>query len=691
MKKILIGLGVVIVLLVLAVLIVPALIPVDTYKAQIVSRLEAATGRTVRIDGPMTLSVLPVLGVSAEKVSLANAPGRTPAQMVTLDKLDVRIAVFPLLRGQLVVDAFVLEKPVIALSVDKAGTPNWQFAAKAAAPAAPVPGARNPPPAASPGGGSAPISGLSLSDVRIVDGQATYADARTGASYQADAINMTVSLPSLTSPMQASGSLVWNQQKISLTLNLADPNALLTGTSTAIDAKLSGDPLTLAFKGQMSSGKAVAARGDLDLDVPSVRKLAAWAGKPLTAPGSGFGPLKISGTVDVAGAKAAFTKATLSLDAIKGSGDFRYDGTGAKPDVNARLALGTLDLNPYLPPQSGGGGTGAPAAPSGPAHPPAAPASAPAGATPSHEWSDVPIDFSPLRAADADLDLAVDGLIYRKIKIGKSHLTVALKGGRLVADLTDMALYQGNGKAKVTADDSQATPAVGLDFDLAGVQANPLLSDAMDLTRLEGTANGAVSVTGHGASQRAIVSSLDGSGKVQFLNGAIRGIDIPAMVRNVTSAFTGAQGGPQKTDFSEMGGTFTIKNGILTNNDMAMQSPLLRVSGKGTVDIPKQTVDYRVEPKMVASLQGQGGQGNLGGIAVPVVVQGPWDNLSYKPDLSGMVKSLTTNPPKSLNDLKNMFKGGGSAPGQASGSGSGSGSTAPAQNPLGALKGLLGK
>lgn len=685
MKKLLIGIGVVVVLLVLAAFIVPALIPADAYKGEIVSRLEAATGRTVRIDGPMTLSVLPVLGVSAEKVSVANAPGRSPAQMVTLDKLDVRVALFPLLHGQLVVDAFVLEKPVIALSVDKAGTPNWQFAAKsmAASAPAPAPSPKNPPPAAPAPSGGAPISGLSLSDVRIVDGQASYADARTGASYQADAINMTVSLPSLTSPMQATGSLVWNQQKISLTLNVADPNALLSGASTAIDAKLSGDPLTLAFKGRMSSGKAVAARGALDLDVPSVRKLAAWAGKPLTAPGSGFGPLKISGTVDVAGAKAAFTKATLSLDAIKGSGDFRYDGTGAKPDVNARLALGTLDLNPYLPPQSGGGGTGAPAAPSGPAHP----ASAPAGAAPSHAWSDAPIDFSPLRAADADLDLAVDGLVYRKIKIGKSHLTVALKGGRLVADLTDMALYQGNGKAKVTADASQATSAVGLDFDLAGVQANPLLSDAMDLTRLEGTANGTVSVTGHGASQRAIVSSLDGSGKVQFLNGAIRGIDIPAMVRNVTSAFTGGQGGQQKTDFSEMSGTFTIKNGILTNNDMAMQSPLLRVSGKGTVDIPKQTVDYRLEPTMVASLQGQGGAGNLGGLTVPVVIQGPWDNLSYKPDLSAMVKSLAPNAPKSLNDLKNLFKGGGSSSDQTSGSGS----SAPAQNPLGALKGLLGK
>ncbi len=673
MKKFLIGLGVVIVLLVVAVFVVPPLIPADTYKSQIVERLQAATGRTVRIDGPLKLSVLPVLGFSAEKVSLANAPGQSPPQMVTLDKLDVRVAVIPLLRGDLVVDSFVLERPVIALSVDKNGTPNWQFTAKTAVQSSP---AARPAPTAPAAGGSAPISGLSLSNVRIADGQATYADARSGATYKADAINMNVSLPSLSSPMKASGSLVWNQEKISLTLNVADPNALLNGRQTAIDTQVASTPITLGFKGQLSSGKTMNARGDVNLDVPSVRKLAQWAGQPLKAPGSGYGPLKISGTVNVTGAKAEFAKATLALDALKGTGDFKYDGTGKRPYVNARLAMGMLDVNPYLPPESAGG-TGAPAAPAKPA---------PAASAQSHEWSDAPIDVSPLRAADADLDLTVDGLVYRKIKIGKSHLTVALKDGKLTTDLTDMAAYQGHGKSKLTVDASQSVPALALNFDLAGFQANPFLTDAMDMTRLDGTANANLQVTGRGASQRAIVSSLDGAGKVQFTNGAIRGIDLASMLRNVTSAFTGGQASQQKTDFSELGGTFTIKNGILTNNDMAMQSPLLRVTGKGTVDMPKQSVDYRIEPKAVASLQGQGGKSDLGGIGVPVLVQGPWDNLSYRPDLTAMVPNIGKNVP----NLKGLLPGQGGAPSSAQQPGT---AQAPpeGQNPVNTLKNLFGK
>jgi AsmA protein len=673
MKKLLIGVGVVIVVVVVAVLVVPALIPADTYKAQIVERVQAATGRTVQIDGPLKLSVLPVLGFSAEKVSLANAPSQSPPQMVTLDKLDVRVAVLPLLRGELVVDSFVLEKPVIALSVDKNGTPNWQFDAKSAVQSSP---AAHQAPAAPAANGASPISGLSLSNVRIADGQATYADARSGASYKADAINMDVSLPSLSSPMKANGSLVWNQEKISLTLNVADANALLNGGQTGIDTQLSSAPITLGFKGQLTSGKTMDARGDVNLDVPSVRKLAQWAGEPLNAPGSGYGPLKISGTANVTGGtKAEFTNATLSLDAIKGTGDFRYDGSGKRPYVNARLAMGTLDVNPYLPPEPAGA-SGAPAAPAKPA---------PAASAASHEWSDAPIDLAPLRTADADLDLAVDGLIYKKIKIGKTHLAVTLKDGKLVSDLTDMAAYQGHGKSKLTLDASQNVPALALNFDLAGFQANPFLKDFMDMERLEGTANADLEVTGRGGSQRAIVSSLNGAGKVQFTNGAIHGIDLASMVRNVTNAFTGGQAGQKKTDFSELGGTFTIKNGILTNNDMAMESPLLRVTGKGTVDIPKQSVDYRVDPKVVASLQGQGGKSDLGGIGVPVLIQGPWDNLSYRPDLTAMVPNIGKNVP----NLKNLIPGQGTSPSaQQPGTAQ---APAPNSNPVNQLKSLFGK
>ena len=139
MKKVLIGLGAVIVVLVIAALVVPMLIPVDTYKGRLLAAIQDATGREARIDGDFGFSILPNVQFTAGKVSLANAKGASPDKMVTLDNLKVRVAVMPLLSGNVQIDSFVLDKPVINLSVDKNGVPNWQFAKKEAAARRPSP------------------------------------------------------------------------------------------------------------------------------------------------------------------------------------------------------------------------------------------------------------------------------------------------------------------------------------------------------------------------------------------------------------------------------------------------------------------------------------------------------------------------------------------------------------------------
>jgi AsmA protein len=109
--------------------------------------------------------------------------------------------------------------------------------------------------------------------------------------------------------------------------------------------------------------------------------------------------------------------------------------------------------------------------------------------------------------------------------------------------------------------------------------------------------------------------------------------------------------------FAELGGTYVIARGVLTNQDMLLRSPLLRVSGKGTVDLPRRRVDYRIEPKVVASTKGQGSTADAAGIKVPVIVSGPWDNLSYKPDLAGALGGLAKDPKKALDSLKGLIPG----------------------------------
>ena len=672
MKKLLIGILVLVVLVVAAVIILPFFIPLDAVKQQVTARAEAATGRKLTIAGDFDLSILPRVQIKAGDVTFANAPGAQHANMLELAELEVGLSLFPLISRRVEVTSFVLIDPVINLEVDANGRPNWQFEEQGSSADA---GSGKPASGRSGGdGGSKGLDEVSLGDVRLVNGTVRFADLQAGTSQEIQSINVEINLPSLDQTMTAAGSLAWNGQTIDLTLQVDKPRALMEGVSTGVATAIKSALVTLDYKGTVTNAKPAAVTGDVSLTVPSIRELAAWTGNPIEAAGGGLGPLSVKGALDMAGKSIAFKGAEISIDNMNATGDFAVDTGGRVPSIVASLEVDKLDLNTYLPPESdktAAAATGTPAASAG------------GGSAPGRsDWSDDPIDLSALNSVDADLSFATGGIFVKEIKVGRTALKTILKGGKLSLELTEMALYDGQGTGRITVD--AGSNSITQKLDLKGVQAAPLLTDAAGFDRIEGTANIVADVKTRGASQRQLVSALNGKGSIQFLNGAVRGINIGAMVRNVSSAFLdGSAGETQKTDFAELAGTYTITKGIVKNDDLFLKSPLLRVDGKGTADMPKRTVDYRVTPKVVASAEGQGGTDQLGGLAVPVMITGPWDDLSYTPDLTGAIDEAVKNPSGFLESLKSIIPGVGS-------SDSSDGESEPLANPLDSLKKLFG-
>src|SRR5689334_7270085 len=93
----LIGAGVALLLLIVA----PFLIPVDAYRARIEQAALEKTGRTLKINGPLQITLFPSPGVSAHDVTLANVPGGHARYMATTADLDVAVRFWPLLRGRI--------------------------------------------------------------------------------------------------------------------------------------------------------------------------------------------------------------------------------------------------------------------------------------------------------------------------------------------------------------------------------------------------------------------------------------------------------------------------------------------------------------------------------------------------------------------------------------------------------------
>ncbi|MBR9979452.1 MAG: hypothetical protein KFF50_00350, partial [Desulfatitalea sp.] len=137
----------------------------------------------------------------------------------------------------------------------------------------------------------------------------------------------------------------------------------------------------------------------------------------------------------------------------------------------------------------------------------------------------------------------------------------------------------------------------------------------------------------------AIRKTLTGKGELNFNNGAIIGIDLADMVRNVQTAF-GLAERPTKqprTDFSELVVPFSIDAGLFSMDNARLNSPLLRLVAGGTANLVQETLAMRVEPKFVGTLKGQGDTAERAGIIVPVLISGSFDDPKFRPDLAAIL------------------------------------------------------
>jgi len=297
------------------------------------------------------------------------------------------------------------------------------------------------------------------------------------------------------------------------------------------------------------------------------------------------------------------------------------------PGIGASLSAQTLDLNRLL------SDLGAPPSSAATEASVSAGEGAPAG-------GEAKIDFSPLKAINANLELNVGQLVYETFKIDAAAIKATLYGGKLSAEIPSLTLYNGSGTGTLEIDASGEVPTQHIRLSLANVDAYPCLNDAVEFQSIEGKAAIDVDLTASGDSRPAMISSLDGTTKLAFADGALRGLNVAKMLRNLTTGIlTGWQYNEEaKTVFSALGASFTLANGQAQTDDLRLSGPLVSMGGAGTVDLPAETLKFRVNPLMLASVEGGGGKNRLLGFPVPVAISGPWAEPLFYPDIVGILE-----------------------------------------------------
>jgi len=614
--------------LVAAIFMVPRLVDVQQYQPVIEEKISAATGRKVSLGGDIKLSLFPWVGVSLSDFQIANPEGFSAETFLRVNAFQAHVKVMPLLSREIYVDKVVLDGPQVNLEKLKNGRANWQgFGSEKKAAAA----AESQTPAAAEQSGGFAVKSLEVGEFALKGGEVAYADWQQGTSSSVTDIFLQLKDVSLTRPLNLNFSATFEGKPIGLHGQLGP----LASAGGAVGKGSIPVDLSVHIAEQLKA-KLV---GQLEDVVGDVRYNFAVTSEPFSPRnlGKAMGievfpvqtadptaldkvelALKASGTpqsVTVQGGRLVLDDSKLTFEAkVKSFAPLNFVASGN---------LDQIDLDRYLPPATeqesaseNGGGEPAPAT------------------------EQKTTDYTPFRALTLDTRFTAGTL---KVKGGTlENVVVRLTGnkGLFTVDPMSTDLYSGSFTSTTTVDLRNRAPVTKVAAETTGVQVGPLLKDFADKDVLEGALASKVALSFRGDSPEAIKKSLNGEGQLSFADGAIVGIDLAGMVRNVQASFGLADTPTEKprTDFAELLAPFTINNGLVNTPGTTLSSPLIRVAAAGSAHLVTEELNMKVRPKFVATLKGQGDTSERSGIMVPIQIGGTFTKPTFAPDLAGLVQ-----------------------------------------------------
>lgn len=234
----------------------------NKYKSEISTLAEEQLGRKLAINGEAKLGISFSPTLIINDVELANAEGASQPEMVKVGSLEVKLALLPLLKRQVVIDRVVLQNPIINLEVAADGTPNWVFKKsggqvspqqlelmkdqaiatglvdmKTADKAAEIV-QKNPAAAA--------LAGFAAKKVLIENGQFSMVNYQNGSAFDVELVRFVMAAPSMDSAIQTEFEVLFNGQNIKGKVMLGALSTLLSGAEAyPVEADLSAYGVSL--------------------------------------------------------------------------------------------------------------------------------------------------------------------------------------------------------------------------------------------------------------------------------------------------------------------------------------------------------------------------------------------------------------------------------------------------------------
>jgi len=578
-------------LLVLAVIAAPMVVDPNDYREEIKQAVKEKTGRDLLINGELSLSVFPWLGVGINQVSLSNADGFKDNYFAQIEQANVKIKLLPLISHQIDVSTIVLKGLTLNLAKNQQGVTNWADLAK---PSTRKAAQETTTPSNKPSG--AELAAIAIGGVEIIDANVNWSDASNNESYRVIDLELTTESLSLGKPMAVDLAFTVDSSHPKVTARLELSGDLLINEALnrfnfhnmklAIDA--AGEPIP---------------NGAMQVDLAS----------QLTVDLADLGQVKLE-------------PLTISFDDSTLTGFVALENL-SKPAVNFNLALDTIDVDRYLPKQAAVEGSTA--------KPKAVLASPVASAL-------IPVET--IRGLNIDGQFEIGALKVNGLKADQVSLQLLAKNGVLSSEQQVKVFYGGSYSGKTVVDARQQTPKISVKEQASNIDIGPLLQDLTGKSSLSGEANIKANVNTRGNSIAAFKSALNGTASLSLKEGAISGIDVAALMQQAQAVLKGdvsavSTAGTGSTPFSDMSASAKIMNGLVQNDDLLISSPLINVVGAGSADLVSEKLDYRLTLQRTKALSEAelADTKDLKNLRVPVNVAGTFAEPSIQLDVKAIL------------------------------------------------------
>jgi len=500
LKRLLIGLVVLIVLAGVGIAALVYLVDWNDFKETIQNQTKKHTGRDLVIAGDLSPSVFPWAGISIGEISLANAEGFGEQPFAKIGSADVKVELLPLLRKVVNIRTVELSGLNVDLQRGADGSTNWDDLLNRTTTTTTT---TDDDTTTEVEGSTATIAALAVGGIQITDANVSWRDATSGTDAKLSGFNLQTGAIELEQPFELSTDFSLASDSMDLkadvqgsgevTVDLEKQLYTLKGFQLTTDAKgatlpggalvaklgadvmaelndqhvavenLSLDALGIALDGQIdvtdlnTEAKVVGQLASKEFNPRELfKKLGIEA--PVTADPDVLKTASLSVALAATPASAALNDLTIKLDDTTFSGGANVPSLAAAiPPLRFKFGVDTIDLDRYLPPPvEGADGE--------------AETNGDAEATTADAGGDTPIELpmEMLRQLDIDGEFTVGDVKVSNLTTRDIVVPIKAKDGVLGVEGLQAALYEGKLDATAKLDATGELPSYGVDMQLAG-------------------------------------------------------------------------------------------------------------------------------------------------------------------------------------------------------------------------------